>query len=321
MAVDVHEGCTVAEAMDGFDEYLGRVVGVCAETRRNYARYVEGFASDAFPDGRMRLERVSAGDVAGYVSSVSGRWAPATVGLAATSLRSFFRFLRSRGADAGRLELAVPMVPRRSRGLVRHLAPEALEELLGSLASGTARDRRDRAMILLMARLGLRSCEVVRLRLEDIDWSGALVSVAGRKSGHGALLPLTQEVGSAIADYLLSGRPATQSREVFVAHRLTVGAPVSTAVVGRGVARALSLARVEAPVHGANLMRHSLATSLLAHGAPLADIAQVMGHRSLASTRIYAAVDAAALRRVALPWPQSSPAAASSPTASARRPS
>lgn len=310
--MEVRDGCSVVEAMHGFDEYLRRVRGVCPETRHNYAQHVAAFVWVAFPDGQVRLADVTAGDVADFVTMASGRWAPATVGLLTTSLRSFFRFLRSQGLDVGRLELAVPMVPRRATGLVKHLAPKVLEQLLGSLGSGTARDRRDRAMILMMARLGLRASEVVRLRLQDIDWDNAVVHVTGRKTGHGAQLPLTDQVGAAIAGYLRNGRPATPAREVFVAHWLTVGEPVTPSVVGRAVERALSLAGIEAPVHGANLMRHSLATSLLAHGAGLADIAQVMGHRSLASTRIYAAVDTAALRQVPLPWPQPSPRYASS---------
>lgn len=204
------------------------------------------------------------------------------------------------------------MVPRRGAGLVKHLAPQVLEELLGSLGSSTPRDRRDRAMILLVARLGLRASEVVRLRLEDLDWDAGLVRVPSRKSGHGAVLPLTEQVGAAIVDYLGDGRPATAAREVFVAHWLSVGAPISASLVGRGVSPALSRAGIDALARGANLMRHSLATSLLAHGTGLADIAQVMGHRSLATTRIYAAVDIAALAQVALPWPRSSSWAASS---------
>jgi site-specific recombinase XerD len=210
------------------------------------------------------------------------------------------------------------MVPRRANALVRHLAPPVLEALIGSLASATPRDRRDRAMILLVARLGLRASEVARLRLEDIDWDAALVRVLSRKSGHGAVLPLTEQVGAAIASYLRDGRPATGVREVFVMHWLTVGAPINASLVSHAVARALSQAGIDAPAHGANLMRHSLATSLLAHGTGLADIAQVMGHRSLTTTRIYAAVDTAALAQVPLPWPQPSPATSTIPPRSSR---
>jgi site-specific recombinase XerD len=120
------------------------------------------------------------------------------------------------------------------------------------------------------------------------------------------LLPLPAEVGSALADYLQQARPDTRVREVFVLHRLRTGAPISDSIVGRAVDEALRRAGMAAPMRGANLLRHSLATDLLDHGASLGEIADLYGHRSLATTRIYAAVDVAALRQVALPWPGTS---------------
>jgi site-specific recombinase XerD len=155
-----------------------------------------------------------------------------------------------------------------------------------------------------VARLGLRASEVTQLRLEDLDWRNASVRVRARKTGHGALLPLTGEVGAALADYLQHGRPDTAARQVFVLHWLRPGAPISVNIVGRAVDNALRRAGMDAPVRGANLLRHSLATDLLDLGAGLGEIAGLLGHSSLATTRIYAAVDVAALREVALPWPE-----------------
>ena len=155
-----------------------------------------------------------------------------------------------------------------------------------------------------MARLGLRSGEVVRLRLEDLDWRNATVRVTARKTGHGALLPLSGEVGAALAEYLQRGRPDTSARQVFVLHSLRVGASISVSIVGRAVDNALRRADIDAPMRGGNLLRHSLATELLDRGGSLREIADLFGHSCLASTRIYASVDVAALRQVALPWPQ-----------------
>jgi site-specific recombinase XerD len=169
------------------------------------------------------------------------------------------------------------MVPHRPSGLVRHLDPAALEQLIASLESASTRDLRDRAIILTMARLGLRPGEVVGLGLEDLDWRNAAVRVQARKTGHGALLPLTGEVGAALAAYLQHGRPETDAREVFVLHGLRVGAPISTSVVGRAVRRAVDNAGIDAPARGGNLLRHSLATELLAGGASLPEIADLMG--------------------------------------------
>jgi site-specific recombinase XerD len=246
---------------------------------------------------------IGVGDVVGFVAGLSGRYQPRTVELAASALRSFFRFLRAEGLRTDRLEDAVPMVPRRASGLVRHLEPARLAQLIASLDSVSPRGRRDRAIILCVARLGLRASEVAALRLEDVDWRNATVRVRVRKTGHGALLPLTVEVGAAVAEYLAHARPDTSARQVFVLHWLRVGAPISDCIVGRAVDNALRRAGMDAPIRGANLLRHSLATDLLDRGASLREIADVLGHASLATTRIYAAVDVAALREVALPWP------------------
>jgi site-specific recombinase XerD len=287
-----------------FDEHLRRARGVGVGTRRNYARFVGALLETVFTDGPVDPARIGVGDVIDFVDALTRRYQPRTVELAASSLRSFFRFLRAAGQRNDRLEDAVPMVPHRRTSLVRHLDPGRFEQLIACLDSSSPRGLRDRAIILCMARLGLRAGEVVQLRLEDIDWRNATVRVRARKTGHGALLPLPQELGAALADYLQHGRPDTRARRVFVLHRLRVGAPISDSIVGRAVDNALRQAGMTAPMRGANLLRHSLATDLLGHGASLREIADLFGHSSLATTRIYAAVDVAALREVPLPWPQ-----------------
>lgn len=289
-----------------FDDHLRRARGVCAGTRRNYGRYAQAFLEAVFADDPVDVAAIGVGDVVGFVGDLTGRYQPRTVELAATALRSFFRFLRAAGLRTDRLEDAVPMVPHRPSGLVRHLEPARLKQLIASLDTVSPRGRRDRAIILCMARLGLRAGEVAQLQLEDLDWGNATVRVRARKTGHGALLPLTAEVGAALADYLRRGRPQTSAREVFVLHWLRPGAPISDSIVGRAVDNALRRAGMDAPIRGGNLLRHSLATDLLDRGASLREIADVLGHASLATTRIYAAVDVARLREVALPWPQAS---------------
>jgi site-specific recombinase XerD len=226
----------------------------------------------------------------------------------ATSLRSFFRFLRAAGLRDDLIEGAVPAVAhRRLASPPRHLDTTRFARLIASLDSSSPRGLRDRAILLCVARLGLRASEVARLRLDDIDWRNGTVHVHTRKTGRGALLPLSDELGRAIAAYLQGGRPATRVRQVFVLHRQRVGAPISRQIVGEAVRRALRRAGIDAPMRGANLLRHSLATDLLGHGTTLKEIADVFGHRSLATTAIYAKVDVAALREVALPWPEVTP--------------
>ena len=226
------DGLTVEEVLAAFDEHLGRVRGVCPGTRRNYARYVGEFLMAVFDDRGVEFAEVRAPEVASFIGGLSGRYQSRTVEHAATALRVFFRFLRAQGWCEHRLTDAVPMVPHRPSGLVRHLDPRVLEQLITSLETTSPRDLRDRAIILIVARVGLRPGEVAQLRLEDIDWRNAAIRVRSRKTGHGALVPLTSEVGAALADYLQNGRPDTDAREVFVLHWLRVGAPISTSIVG-----------------------------------------------------------------------------------------
>lgn len=301
--MSVDSGWTTEAALAAFDDHLRRVRGVCADTRTNYARWVRVFLDERFPDGYVQVEGLGAQDVIEFMGAASRRYQARSLELVATSLRSFFRFLRSQGLGAEGLEDAVPTVPRRRSGLVRHLDSGAFNDLIVSLGTTSDRDLRERAIILCMARLGLRVSEVCRLRLDDIDWRQGVISVRARKTGHGARLPITDEVGRALAEYLEHGRPDTPAREVFVLFRLRRGTPISAGIVKQAVKRALERAGIEASTHGGNLLRHSLATELQARGVRLVEIAGLLGHSSLATTRIYAAVDVDALREVALPWP------------------
>ena len=302
--MSVRDEWTVEEALGAFDEHLRRARGLCSGTRGNYARYTGEFLWAVFPAGRVDVGQIRVGDVIAFVGAAAHRYQPRTVELVATSLRSFFRFLRAAGLRGDRLEDWVPMVPHRRSGLVRHLDRSSFERLIASLDSSSPRRMRDRAIILCIARLGLRASEVVQLRLEDIEWRNAVVTVRARRTGHGALLPLPADVGAALADYLQHTRPDTGVRQVFVLHWLRTGAPISSSIVNRAVDNALRRAGIHAPVRGANLLRHSLATELLDRGAGLREIADLFGHQELATTRIYASVDVAALRQVALPWPE-----------------
>ncbi|MFC9841525.1 tyrosine-type recombinase/integrase [Rhodococcus sp. NPDC127530] len=166
-----HDRLTVEEVLAAFDEHLRRTRGVCAGTRCNYARHVGEFLVAVFGDRGVEFAEVRAPEVAAFVGGLSGRYRPRTVELVATALRVFFRFLRAQGWCEDRLVDAVPMVPHRPSGLVRHLDPRVLEQLIASLATASPRDLRDRAIILTIARLGLRPGEVARLRLTI--WTGA----------------------------------------------------------------------------------------------------------------------------------------------------
>jgi len=175
--------------------------------------------------------------------------------------------------------------------------------LLRSIDRRTAIGRRDYAILLLLARLGLRAGEVAFLELEDIDWDAGQLSVRGKRDQRTAL-PLPADVGAAIAAYLRYGRPrGTASRRVFLRSKAPIRGFLSQCAIGSIIRHALQRTGIQAPTTGAHQFRHALATQMLRHGASLAEIGEVLRHRNTQTTTIYAKVDLTALRTLALPWP------------------
>jgi integrase/recombinase XerD len=198
---------------------------------------------------------------------------------------------------------AVPKVANwRLASLPRYLSVEQVEQVVAACDPASPAGARDRAIILLLAQLGLRAGDVVALRLPDLDWSAGRIRLAG-KTRQENWLPMPQEVGDAVLHYLRDSRPEVDDDHVFltaIAPRKPLGA---SGTVSDVVTRALRRAAVDAPHFGAHLLRHSAATHLLRHGASLEAIAVVLRHRSLQSTAHYAKVHVELLRRVAQPWP------------------
>lgn len=222
-----------------------------------------------------------------------------------TALRMFIRFLIADGKCSGGLDASIPVLAHwRLSSLPRYLQEDEVERVIASCDSKVPAGKRDRAILLLLARLGLRAGDILHLHIADIDWKGACISVSG-KSQRQTLLPLTQEVGQAIVDYLQQARPRTDSDTLFVRARAPFRAFASHCAISVIVERAMRRAGVTCPSRGAaHVLRHSAATSMLRHGASLQDIAAVLRHRSITTTQIYAKVDVTALRQIAQPWPE-----------------
>jgi integrase len=220
------------------------------------------------------------------------------------ALRALFRFLHLRGELARNLAPALPNVAHWTLAeLPRSISAEAVQRVLESCDRQTGVGRRDYAILLLLARLGLRAGEVLRLELEDLDWRNARIAVRARKGSGLAQLPLSEETGRAIAAYLRRDRPRSASRRIFLRVRAPYAPLSDPGVISSVVRRALCRANVPSRCTGAHLLRHSLATTMLQHGASLDEIGQLLRHRSPNSTAIYAKVDVAALRRLASVWP------------------
>jgi len=184
----------------------------------------------------------------------------------------------------------------------RAIAADQVRQLLASIDRRTAMGRRDYAILLLLARLGLRSGEVVFLELADIDWNAGQIHLRG-KGGQRRELPLPAAVGKAIAAYLRRGRPDSSSRRVFLRAKAPIRGFRGASGVGSVVRHSLQRAGVDAPTYGAHQFRHGLATEMLRKGSSLSEIGEVLGHRHPQTTKIYTKVDIKALRTLALPWP------------------
>src|SRR5438876_178422 len=207
-----------------------------------------------------------------------------------------------RGAITADLAAAVPKVAGWSMtGIPRAITAEEIRKLLSSIDRRHAKGRRDYAILLLLARLGMRSGEIARLDLDDIDWNSGSLKVRGK--GREARLPLPQDVGKAIVDYLRHGRPLTTSRRLFLRTKAPYRGFRDSTVIAGIVRYAIERAGVRSPTHGAHQFRHALATRMLHRGGSLKEIGELLGHRSIEVTRIYAKVDIPALRTLALRWP------------------
>jgi site-specific recombinase XerD len=203
----------------GFHYYLLQDLGRSASTVRSYVPFIDQFLLERFHDRTPNLAALRAPDVTGFVIRNAHQLSPVRAGLMVTALRSFFRYLLHRGAIATDLAGCVPAVPKWSLStLPRFLPAAAVERLLKRCGRKTAVGRRNHAILLLLARLGLRAGEVVKLNLDDIDWDSGLITIHG-KGGRSAKLPLPVDVGTALAAYLRRDRPPSTSRRVFLRHR------------------------------------------------------------------------------------------------------
>jgi integrase len=213
-------------------------------------------------------------------------------------------YVRYRGDIQHNLAAAVPTVANWSMSAIpRAIPPDLVRRLLASINRHTAMGLRDYAIILLLARLGLRAGEIAGIDLEDIDWNAGLLHFR-RKGGERAILPLPTDVGTAIAAYLRHGRPRNSNcRRVFLRSRAPIRGLKDCVAISCIVQHNLKRAGIKAPTQGAHQFRHGLATDMLRHGASLGEIGEVLGHRSPETTKIYTKVDLDVLRPLALPWP------------------
>lgn len=286
-----------------YEAYLRDDRGLSPVTGPRHRCVLRRFLHSCFGDGPIDLPALTAADVTRYVVAQTPTRSPASAQLHASTLRSFLRFLWQTGTIASDLAAAIPPVRRwRLVDVPKYLTSGDVTRVLHACDRTMPVGRRDYAILLLLARLGLRGGEVVRLELEDIDWHSGALTVRGKGSVR-SRLPLPCDVGDALATYLRRDRPRCATRRVFVRARAPHRGLGHPSTVSTLVRMALSRAGVNAPMKGAHVLRHSLATELLRRGASLADIGDVLRHQQSQTTEIYAKVDLTRLRLLAQPWP------------------
>jgi site-specific recombinase XerD len=293
----------LGDLLSRYRRYLVEDRGLASSTAVSYAGTAQRLLSKRASAGRATgLDDLSAGDVTAFLLRECDRLTVGSAKNTVNHLRSLLRFLHVERLIMGDLAAAVPPVAGwRDTGLPATLTADEVAGLLSSCDRSQPTGLRDYAMLTLLARLGLRSCEVAGLELDDIDWRAGELVVRGKGRGEDPL-PLLNDVGEALAAYLRDGRPEAGTRTVF----LTSLAPIrglKAASVGQAVRRACERMG-RAPV-GPHRLRHALATEMLRRGVALSDISQVPRQRDLATTQVYAKVDVAALRTVAQRWPGS----------------
>jgi integrase/recombinase XerD len=284
-----------------YERFLISERGLARSTVVGYLAMVRRFLTEHFEGRPLRLQDLRPQDLHRFVLGEARRVSRTHARTTVTTLRSFLRFLRQRGAIDTDLAAALFGVSYwRWAHIPKSLPPEQVERLLRSCDRHTASGQRDYAILLLLARLGLRGGEVLALTLDDLDWERGEMLVRG-KGQRCERLPLPKDVGAALVHYLRYVRPICATRAVFVRlhapqHALRLSAVCCV------MRRALQRAGLNPDFKGAHLLRHSLATNMLRRGASLGEIGHLLRHRQPTTTQIYAKVDIAALRAIALPW-------------------
>jgi len=290
---------TVSLLVMRFSQWMRQHRGVTASTLANYVPLVKEFLA-AHGDEAATYD---AAQVRAFILARASRHGHSRAKSTVNAIRMFLRFLAVSGQCSPDLVAAVPRIADwKLSSLPRYISADDINRLVAACDPATAVGARDRAVILLLARLGLRAGDVRDLRLGDLDWSRGRFRVMG-KGRYETWMPLPQEVGAAVLHYLQCGRPAINDDHVFLRVHAPLGPLPSSGPVSKLVRRALQRAEIDAPSMGAHVLRHSAATDMLRQGVSLDVIGAVLRHRCVESTAHYAKVDVALLQVVAQPWP------------------
>lgn len=290
---------SVKAELIAFDKYLIDVGGNTPATRRSYVGETRRFLSRLFNKRHFDAAQITPDRVRGFIKLMSSR--RSHLHHVVVALRSYLRFKAVGGMQVTDLLAAVPKTAQwRLARLPKTLTVDETKNFLESFDRSTTQGRRDYAIARCLIDLGLRAGETARLQLEDIDWRAGTISIRG-KGQRVQMLPLTNEAGAALVEYITKARPKTQSRAVFMALHAPL-VPATATTIEAAMSAAARRCGLEEKVKGSHVLRHSIAARLLESGATLKGIADVLRHDSFDTTKIYTKVDLPALKRVAMPW-------------------
>ncbi|MFC1795011.1 site-specific integrase [Planctomycetota bacterium] len=287
---------------NSFAQYLQQERGLSQATLDNYLPVVRRLLTDQFGDRKIVFNELHPRDISSFIIHYAHTRSRSCGQIIIPALRNFFRFLYMRGKTDTNLAGAVPTVPRwQLTKIPKILQPEQTKRILQSCDKNTAMGKRDHAILLLIARLGLRAGEIVHLELDDIFWEASELIVRG-KSNREERLPLPHDVGQAITTYLCDSRPHCSSRRLFIRMLAPLQGFYNSVAVSNIVQRYIARAGINIDFKGVHLFRHTLATNMLRGGATLSEIGEILRHQLPSTTEIYAKVDFKALKAIALPW-------------------
>jgi site-specific recombinase XerD len=285
-----------------FDEHLEHVRGTSAGTRRIYRRYARALLTPYCGTSIVDWSALTASAVTDFVRTQTARLSPSACRAPLTATRTFLRFLITAGVLPSGVDGAVPSMRQwRQASLPPALSDKDVQRVLASVDTMSVAGARDRAVLLLLTRLGLRASDVAALTVDAIDWRNGHLRLAPGKNRRERLLPLPVDVGTALVAVLRS-RPPTAPRGVLFLRARPPVRPLSAAAVTGIAQRALRRADLTVPRFGAHVFRHTVATQWVQRGVSMKTVADLLGHADLETTAIYAKLDVATLATVALPW-------------------
>jgi site-specific recombinase XerD len=285
-----------------FDEYLEKVCGHAQSTRWYHRRHARKFLLWLFKEQTISKTKITPEALCRFVSEQASTLRPNSVGVLVYSLRTYLKFLQFHGQATPSLKGKIPRPPGWSQtNLPQALNEAELKRFWSVFNRSTSIGKRDYAMARCMADLGLRCHEVANLQCNDIDWHNGSLYLSGTKGRREEALPLPDQMGRALVTYLRYGRPITKIPNIFVYHRAPIGQAVQKATVRGAIRRAFS--RAGLPWSGTHILRSTLASRFLERGASIKEVAEILRHRSIDTTKIYSKVDFSHLSQVALPWP------------------